>query len=396
MSTELVKVVDEIASTFEEYKNDNNARLEKLEKNEGVAEITEKLERMDQGLDDLAAVKEKLELIETKHNREIGLSPDEQKAMEHREAFRDFMIKGNEDGIKAVNLGVDADGGHAVPEIIDTQIYQLLRDASPMRQVCTVKQVPADYKELVNLGVAAVGGWGGETTAPTETNTPQLAELSPKLAELWCEPRSTQWALEDMTLVDVEAWLSSEVAIAFAERENLDFTTGDNAGNTPQGLFSGTTATTDDDVRAFGTFQHVAAAGTAAVTSDELIDTLYSLRAVYRTNARWMMNRLTQRDIRKLTDGQNNYLWQPGYQNDQPATLLGYPIIENEDCEDLATGVKGIAFGDYARGYVIADRRGVRVVRDELTTKPYIKFWTTKRTGSYVRDTNAIKFIQQA
>jgi HK97 family phage major capsid protein len=335
--------------------------------------------------------------LETKENRPA--MQDREKS-EYRDAFYNFITKGEEHELraKAINVGVNADGGHALPETIDSAVYALLSDASPMRGEATVKQVGPDYKELVNLHGAAFGGWGSEATAPTETGTPTLTELTPKLGTAWAEPRISQQAIEDMSIINAESWLSSEIALIFSESENLGFTTGDNTGDTPQGLFSTTTLTTDDDVRAFGSYQHILSgvAGAATVTPDELLDLVYSMRRVYRTGAKWMMNRLTQGVLRKLKDVDNDYLWRPGIEAGQPSALLSYPVIENEDCPDLAVNAHAIGFGDMKRAYVIADRVGITTLRDPYTAKPEVKFYTRKRTGSYVRDTNAYKFIQQA
>jgi HK97 family phage major capsid protein len=92
-----------------------------------------------------------------------------------------------------------------------------------------------------------------------------------------------------------------------------------------------------------------------------------------------------------LTDGQNNYLWQPSYQAGAPATLLGYPITEMAGMPDIAASAKPILFGDFQRGYLIIDRVGVRVMRDPFTNKPYVHFYTTKRVGGGLLNPDVIK-----
>jgi HK97 family phage major capsid protein len=397
MDADLKTAIEGIGTTFEEFKKTNDERIKNIESNKGVAELEEKLDKMNDAIDGFSEVKQRIEDLETKGNRP---ALQDREKNEYREGFYAFISKGEEHGLrsKAVNVGVPADGGHALPEEIDTAVYQLLRNASVMRQEATVKQVGPDYKELVNLHGAAFGGWGNEATAPTETGTATLTELTPKLGTAWAEPRISQQAIEDMSIVNAEAWLSSEIALIFSESENVGFTAGDNTGDSPQGLFTTTTATTDDDVRAFGTYQHIlsAVAGGASVLPDELLDLVYSMRRVYRQGAKFMMNRLTQGVIRKLKDNDNDYLWRPGIEAGQPSTLLSYPLIENEDCPDLGVNAHAIGFGDMMRAYVIADRVGMSTLRDPYTAKPEVKFYTRKRTGSYIRDTNAYKFIQQA
>jgi HK97 family phage major capsid protein len=128
--------------------------------------------------------------------------------------------------------------------------------------------------------------------------------------------------------------------------------------------------------------------------SDNLIDLIYSLRSGYRANAHWVMNRATQAEIRKIKDGDGNYIWQPSAQPGGNAMLMGFPIAESEDMPDIATDAAAIAFGDFRRGYLVVDRLGVRVLRDPFTAKPYVLFYTTKRVGGGVQDFNAIKLLK--
>jgi HK97 family phage major capsid protein len=75
-------------------------------------------------------------------------------------------------------------------------------------------------------------------------------------------------------------------------------------------------------------------------------------------------------------------------------TLLGYPITEIEDMPDMAADSFSIAFGDFARGYLIVDRAGVRVLRDPYSAKPYVLFYVTKRVGGGVQNFDAIKVLK--
>jgi HK97 family phage major capsid protein len=108
-------------------------------------------------------------------------------------------------------------------------------------------------------------------------------------------------------------------------------------------------------------------------------------------NARWMMSASAVGAIRKLKDGQNNYLFQPSFVAGQPQMLVGYPIEENDDVPVPANDAKAALFGDYKRAYTIVDVRGIRVLRDAYTNKPYIQFYTTKRVGGFVVNDRAVK-----
>ena len=104
--------------------------------------------------------------------------------------------------------------------------------------------------------------------------------------------------------------------------------------------------------------------GAAAVTTDEVIDLVYSLPSERNQNAKFYMNRSSLARIRKLKDGQGNYIWQPTYVAGQPSTLQGYPVIEVPGMPNMATGLVSILFGDMAATYLVIDRVGIRVLRD--------------------------------
>jgi HK97 family phage major capsid protein len=140
----------------------------------------------------------------------------------------------------------------------------------------------------------------------------------------------------------------------------------------------------------------VAGAFPASNPSDVLVDLIYALRAGYRQNAAFVMNRKTQSTVRKFKDSTGNYLWQPPAAPDGKSSLIGFPIADTEDMPDVAANSLSIAFGDFKRGYLIVDRAGIRVIRDPFTTKPYILFYTTKRVGGGVQDFDAIKLLKFA
>ena len=115
-----------------------------------------------------------------------------------------------------------------------------------------------------------------------------------------------------------------------------------------------------------------AAGGLAADDpADALIDLVYSVKAGYRQNGTFVMNRRTQSEVRKLKDEGGCYLWSPGIQAAQP-TLLGYPVMTDDSMPDVGANSLSIAFGDFRRGYLVVDRLGVRVLRDPYSAKPYV------------------------
>ena len=123
-------------------------------------------------------------------------------------------------------------------------------------------------------------------------------------------------------------------------------------------------------------------------------DLVYALRARYRANARWVMNKLVLSAVRKYKDTTNQYLWQPSLALGQPDTFMGYPITEAEDMPAVAANAFPIAFGDFREGYLIVDRVGMRITRDEITAPGFVKFHVRKRVGGIIRNSQAIKLLR--
>ena len=207
-------------------------------------------------------------------------------------------------------------------------------------------------------------------------------------------PAATQALLDD-SVVNLDQWIAQEVQTVFAEQESLAFVTG-NGTNRPRGF-------TDYPKVADASWSWsnlgyiatgVAGAFAASNPSDKLIDLIYAVKAGFRGNANWVMNRKTQGVIRKFKDGQGNYIWQPAATADGKASLMNFPITESEHMPDIATDTYALALGDFKQGYLIVDRVGVRILRDPYSSKPYVLFYTTKRVGGGVQNFEAIKLMK--
>ena len=323
----------------------------------------------------------------------------------HASAFNQFFRRGVEAGLRdlevkaALRTDSDPDGGYVVPDQMEQTIDRVLGAVSAMRAIASVITISAgSYKKLVNQGGAAAG-WVSERQARPETANPRLAELAFPAMEIYANPAATQTLLDDAR-VDIAAWLADEVSTAFAEAEGKAFITGDGV-NMPRGILTHDTA--PNAALGWGKIGHTVSGVAAALTDtghngvDALIDLVYVLKQGYRQNARFLMNRKLQATVRKLkSKTEELYLWQPPIQAGQPATLLGYPISDDDNMPDIAAGSFPIAFGDFRRGYLIVDRFGIRVLRDPFTNKPYVHFYTTKRVGGGVQDFEAIKLLKIA
>ena len=385
-------VAEALGKKFDEFKKTNDKRIDGLEEEKG--KLSGQVDTLNEKLGELDGLKSALEKELTELKRPDGTGT--KAASEHKTAFLQFVRKGIDAGLgelqaKALQIGTEADGGYAVPEELDRTIIELLKDASPMRQVCNQITVGSpDYKRLVSLGGAG-SGWVGETDARPATGTPTLGQISAFMGEIYSNPQATQTSLDDI-FFNAEQWLNSEVAREFSEKEGSAFLLG-NGVNKPKGLLAYPLLTTGDDTRAFGSLQKLVSGIAGGFNGDKLIDLIHALKAGYRANGKFMMGNLTVAYARKLKDSEGNYLWRPGLEAGVPSTLLGYGIVENEDMPDVAADANAIAFGDYKRAYTIVDRIGTRVLRDPYTNKPYVGFYTTKRVGGMLVDSQAVKIL---
>jgi HK97 family phage major capsid protein len=193
-------------------------------------------------------------------------------------------------------------------------------------------------------------------------------------------------------LVDLESWLNGKIADRFARAENASFVSGNGVGK-PKGFLAypnGTDLTNSIAQVDTGVNGAFAAAPNGG---DALITALYDLKAQYKANATWFMNRTTAALTRKLKDSDGAYVWSPGIAAGQPATLLGYPVASFEDMPNPATGSLSIAVGDMRSAYQIVDRIGIRMLRDPYTAKPRVQFYATKRTGGDMINGEALRVI---
>ncbi len=299
------------------------------------------------------------------------------------------------DEVKTLSAGSDPDGGYFVTPDVSGRIVKKVYETSPMRQIASVQAISTDRLEgIEDLGEAGAG-YAGETAQGSDTTTPQVGKWAIQVFWIDTEPKATQQLLDDAA-VDIEGWLSAKVADKFARFENAEFVAG--ATGKIRGLTSYPTAADSGSGVAWGSFGHVVTGLSsdfpAANPADKIYDLMGTLKDAYLPNSRWLTRRAVVTKIRKFKDGQGNYLWQPSFVAGQPETIMGFPVTRAEDMPALANGSLSLAFGDFAQAYQIVDRIGLRVLRDPYTSKPYVKFYTTKRVGGGAVNFEAVKFLK--
>ncbi len=373
-----IRAVEALTDQVKTFKNEHRSELDAIR--EQVERLSTKAGRLAVGGGG----------IDTSQNRMSG----EQKA-----AFERFLRTADPRELKAVNIGTNADGGFALPKQSHAEILRVEKSLSIMRQLARVETATtADFH--VVIGTSSVGAsWVGETDTRSETSTPVFADVAPSMGELYANLRVSNWSLQDIP--NISAWLQDEAAQQFVVAEDTAFLVG-NGTNRPKGLLAGLTAATADSSRAFGTVEHIATgvAGnwptTSAAIYDLLVTTAYKLKAAYRQNAAWLMSAAAVDKLRKVKETTTDApIWTPGM-GATPPTLLGFPVYESEDMPAVAANSLSIAFGDFRKAYLIADRVDTSLVIDPYTVKGQTLMYLSRRTGGALLDSNAIKVVKFA
>lgn len=289
---------------------------------------------------------------------------------------------------KALQVGIDPDGGLVVPTAMGNKIIQRVFESDPVRQICSVESITTGAVEwLVDIDEAGYeweGETNGETTITGETSTPSWRKKKISVFTLAARPRATQTLLEDSGM-NIEKWLANKIAAKFSRAEGAAFVSGDGIGK-PRGFLSYSNGTT------WGTIEQTNMGAAAALTADGFVDVKYALKEQFLERGTWLMNRSTVRDAMKLKTGTGDYIWKPGMLVSDPASsILNLPVRMSTTMPVVAAGALSVALADWREAYMVVDRLGITMQRDPYTVKPFIEFYTRKRVGGDVTNYDAIK-----
>lgn len=395
---ELKEIQESIQKTWADYKKVNDEIIVMTKATDGnVALVKEALSRVDKRLDD---VTEELKRAQRPSKAEAGDVPAESAlASERKAAFLEFvrygdcttperkalLVKDSEvKERKTLTVGNQATGGFLAPVEYVREITKGIVEFSPIRQLARIRTTSAKAVQIPKRTGVTAATWVGETTTQTEATNPTygLEELSTHELTGFLDVSNED--LEDSAF-DLEGELAGEMAEAFGTAEGTAFVNGTGVVK-PEGI------TVNTDVSATN------GGHASLLTADGLIAILYDVKDAYARQSQWLMKRATIKLARQLKDGQNQYLWAPGLQGDQPSSLLGRPIYESLDMATVAANANPIVFGDIRRAYLILDRLQVSMLRD-----PYIKaanntvrFYWRKRVGGQVVLPEAIRKLKIA
>ncbi|MEH6521104.1 phage major capsid protein [Sulfitobacter sp.] len=325
------------------------------------------------------AVQKRLDTLEAKAQRPQGVyvtgADTETKA--DQKAFGNFLRRGVErldaDDIKALTVSTDANGGYLAPEETGNELIKLLNEFSPLRQYAKVINISGQSIVYPRRVTGTQASWVTEIANRTASGM-EFEQITMTPHELATFTDVSNALLED-NAYGLEGELLSDFAESFAKTEGLAFVKGTGTGQ-PNGIM-----VTSNGIQEMTTG---AAANFAATNpADTIIAAYHKIPSVFAQKGVWMMNRNTLAIIRTWKDGNGRYLVLDPISEGAPSTLLGRPVVEMLDMDDIGAGKFPVLFGDMS-GYRIIDRVGLTTLRDpySLATNGQVRFHARKRVGA--------------
>jgi HK97 family phage major capsid protein len=364
----VAQAVDALTAQFGDFRTKHEGRIKELEEKS------------------LGGFKDRLDKIEVRLNRPNDRASTENELTPEQKAFIGFLRHGREalsvEEVKSLIVGDDTKGGYLAPPEFVAEVIKELVQYSPVRQAARVGTTSAGSVILPKRTGRPTAHWVGETEERTETES-AYGQAEIPVHEAACYVDVSLKLLEDAA-VNVEAEVRSDLAEEFGRLEGVAFVNG-NGVQKPTGFMQPAGIAYTPNTHA------------TDLKTDALITLMYALPAYYRNRGTWMMNGPTLAAVRKLKDGQGNYLWQPSFQAGQPETILGRPVVEAVDMPDATAGNFPIAFGDFA-AYRIYDRVALSVMRDPYTqaTKGLVRFHARRRVGGNLTLAEAIRKLKMS
>jgi len=365
---------------------EDTATYEKME-NEVVA-LGKEIERLErQAVIDLELSKATSNPI-TNAPTKVAEEKTGRASAEYKKAFWSAMRTRAGEGLdpnvrNALQIGTDSEGGYLVPDEFERTLVEALEDENIFRTLANVITTSSGDRKIPVVATKGTAAWIDEegTIPESDDNFGQVSIGAYKLGTLI---KVSEELLND-SVFDLEAYISREFARRIGNKEEEAFFTGDGSGK-PTGILAATG----------GAQVGVTTASATSITMDEVLDLFYSLKAPYRNRAVFVMNDATVKAIRKLKDGQGQYLWQPSVQAGTPDTILNRPLYTSAYVPTIAASAKTIVFGDFSY-YWVADRQGrvFKRLNELYAVTGQVGFVATQRVDGKLILPEAIKVLQQ-
>jgi HK97 family phage major capsid protein len=403
---ELKKIQDDLQSVASQFREANDALIaEKASRAAESAEQKQLVDRLNGRLDEIEIKSQRARVASGVARIDDEIRGEHEHRAPEQKAFSKWARRGHtrlngdevksltalkyldrEEGeYKALETDSDVEGGVFVPHQLANRVIQKLILVSPFRSVASVETISSNALEIPAEGATNFSaGWVGERGSRTTSTTASLRMERVPVHEMYAEPPVSQTQLDD-SVFDIEMWLSSRISTIMAQIEGLAFIKGTGVTQ-PEGVAANSNIPAGQQLTiANGTFS----ANTTAQGADQLISMWATLPTYYANEGTWLLNRATLGVIRKFKDTNSQYVWAPGGFGDGvrtgfPATIMGQPYVEMPDMDSIGANKYPVMFGNWRSAYQIVDRLGMRVIRDNLTQKPFVLFYTTKRVGGQV------------
>lgn len=336
-----------------------------------IAALEAKMTAIEQKADTSALVA-RLDKLEAKANRHQGTTEGKAEPTEERKAFAAYLRQGDkiaEEDRKALNVTSDTQGGFLAPPEMSSEVIRDLIEYSPIRSYASVRSTSADSVIFPTRGDITNAQWVGEME-PHNESTITFGQKEVEVHELATFVDISNRLLQDAPIAETE--VRTALAEDFGKKEAEAFLWGTGVKQ-PEGVMVNTA------------IPEVANGHAANLSTDALIRLMYSLPQAYRSRGAWAMNGTTLGILRTLKDTQGQYIWQTSLQAGQPETILGRPVIEMVDLEDIAANQHPIVYGDFS-AYRIVDRLSMSILVDPYSRarERITRIHATRRVGGAV------------
>ena len=288
---------------------------------------------------------------------------------------------------RAMSTTVDSEGGYTIPTDLVRNIEIAMLEFGGVREVARIIRTEGGNQ----LDIPTVNDTGNTGSIEGENDALATTDVT-----FGTKALNAYKVSSDLVKIPFELFQDS----AFNMGELLGQLLGERIARNAAALYTTGTGSSQPNGAVTASALGVTAAGAAAITADELIDLFHSVGRSYRRNGTFMMADATAKLIRKLKDGDSQYLWNPGIQAGQPDVLLGRPVVTNDDMPAATTGLKSVLFGDFSKFWIrdVANVR-IRQLNERFADNDQIGFVALLRTDSELcgnAGINPIKHLIQA
>ena len=361
---------------------EDTATYEKMEAD--VVNLGKEIDRLErQAVLDLELSKPTSTAITNKPSQHQETEKTGRASSEYKAAFWKAMKNKNSFDVQnALQVGTDSEGGYLVPDEFERTLVETLQEENIFRQLATIITTSSGDRKIPVVATKGTASWVDEEGAIPESDD-AFGQVSIGAYKLATMIKVSEELLND-SVFNLEQYIAKEFGRRIGAKEEEAFFVGDGTGK-PTGIFNTTG----------GAGVGITTASASAITIDEIMDLFYSLKSPYRKNAVFVTNDATVKSIRKLKDGNGQYLWQPSVTAGQPDTILNRPLKTSTYVPAIAAAAKTIAFGDFSY-YWVADRQGRAFQRlNELyAATGQVGFKATQRVDGKLILAEAVKVLQ--